>query len=141
MLSSLPQKILRVVSAFGWKADKHLGFALLKLSLEGRRIRSPTASLMYVCMGGYGGILWVEVTNFKSRLLAYYTVLTSLCPQTLANEYTQPAIEVSNHIQCIKGEGLKLTEYHRRYWMLNAPIRIQRSFCTLLVVHPDLLAT
>jgi hypothetical protein len=26
-------------------------------------------------------------------LLAYYTVLTSLCPQILSNEYTQPAIE------------------------------------------------
>ncbi|KAI8092618.1 uncharacterized protein BX664DRAFT_91006 [Halteromyces radiatus] len=72
ILASLPQKILRVVSAFGWKADKHLGFALLKLCLEDRRIRSPMASLM---------------------LLAYYTVLTSLCPQVLANEYTQPAIE------------------------------------------------
>ena len=46
VLSSLPQKVLRVVSAFGWKADKHLGFALLKLALESRRIRSPTASLM-----------------------------------------------------------------------------------------------
>lgn len=72
VLSTLPQKILRIVSAFGWKADKHLGFALLKLCLEERRIRSPMASLM---------------------LLAYYTVLTSLCPQILANEYTQPAIE------------------------------------------------
>ncbi|CAO3587859.1 unnamed protein product [Absidia cylindrospora] len=72
ILASLPQKILRVVSAFGWKADKHLGFALLKLCLEDRRIRSPMASLM---------------------LLAYYTVLTSLCPQVLADEYTQPAIE------------------------------------------------
>lgn len=46
ILASLPQKILRVVSAFGWKADKHLGFALLKLCLEDRRIRSPMASLM-----------------------------------------------------------------------------------------------
>ncbi|KAI8338365.1 hypothetical protein BC941DRAFT_512516 [Chlamydoabsidia padenii] len=72
ILASLPQKILRVVSAFGWKADKHLGFALLKLCLEDRRIRSPMASLM---------------------LLAYYTVLTSLCPQVLSDEYTQPAIE------------------------------------------------
>ncbi|KAF7721417.1 hypothetical protein EC973_004703 [Apophysomyces ossiformis] len=72
VLSSLPQKILRVVSAFGWKADKHLGFALLKLCLEEKRIRSPMASLM---------------------LLAYYTVLTSICPQILGNEYTQPAIE------------------------------------------------
>ncbi|KAI8876268.1 hypothetical protein K501DRAFT_165843, partial [Backusella circina FSU 941] len=72
VLASLPQKVLRVVSAFGWKADKHLGFALLKLCLEERRARSPMASLM---------------------LLAYYTTLTSLCPQILANEYTQPAIE------------------------------------------------
>ncbi|KAG1452521.1 hypothetical protein G6F46_009403 [Rhizopus delemar] len=72
VLSTLPQKVLRIVSAFGWKADKHLGFALLKLCLEERRIRSPMASLM---------------------LLAYYTVLTSLCPQMLSDDYTQPAIE------------------------------------------------
>ncbi|CEP18575.1 hypothetical protein [Parasitella parasitica] len=72
VLSTLPQKVLRIVSAFGWKADKHLGFALLKLCVEERRVRSPMASLM---------------------LLAYYTVLTSLCPQILSNEYTQPAIE------------------------------------------------
>ncbi|KAI9313894.1 hypothetical protein BX666DRAFT_1863708 [Dichotomocladium elegans] len=72
VLSSLPQKVLRIVSAFGWKADKHLGFALLKLCLEGRRIRSPMASLI---------------------LLAYYSVQTTLCPQILSSEYTQPAIE------------------------------------------------
>ncbi|KAI9281489.1 hypothetical protein BY458DRAFT_498760 [Sporodiniella umbellata] len=72
VLSTLPQKILRIVSAFGWKADKHLGFALLKLCLEEKRIRSPMASLM---------------------LLAYYTILTSICPQLLSDEYTQPAIE------------------------------------------------
>lgn len=46
VLSTLPQKVLRIVSAFGWKADKHLGFALLKLCVEERRIRSPMASLM-----------------------------------------------------------------------------------------------
>lgn len=72
MLSSLPQKILRIVAAFGWKADKHLGFALLKLCLENRRARSPMASLM---------------------LLAYYITFTALCPQILSDEYTQPAIE------------------------------------------------
>ncbi|KAI7905050.1 uncharacterized protein BX663DRAFT_501515 [Cokeromyces recurvatus] len=72
VLSTLPQKVLRIVSAFGWKADKHLGFALLKLCVEERRIRSPMASLM---------------------LLAYYTVLTSICPQILSHDYTQPAIE------------------------------------------------
>ncbi|CAO0800987.1 unnamed protein product [Mucor circinelloides] len=72
VLSSLPQKILRTVAAFGWKADKHLGFALLKLCLEGQRARASMSSIM---------------------LLAYYTTLTSLCPQILAQEYTQPAIE------------------------------------------------
>ncbi|CEP11216.1 hypothetical protein [Parasitella parasitica] len=72
VLSALPQKILRVVAAFGWKADKHLGFALLKLCLENRRARASMSSAM---------------------LLAYYTTLTSLCPQILAEEYTQPAIE------------------------------------------------
>lgn len=46
LLSSLPPKILKIVSAFGWAADKQLGFALLKLSLEGKCIRSPLASLM-----------------------------------------------------------------------------------------------
>ncbi|KAG1632389.1 hypothetical protein G6F45_004145 [Rhizopus arrhizus] len=72
ILSSLPPKILHVISAFGWTADRHLGFALLKLCLEGQRARSPMASVM---------------------LLTYYTTLTSLCPQILASDYTQPAIE------------------------------------------------
>lgn len=72
VLSSLPQKVLRTVAAFGWKADKHLGFALLKLCLQDRRAKSSMASVM---------------------LLAYYTTLTSLCPQVLADQYTQPAIE------------------------------------------------
>ncbi|KAG0173841.1 Tetratricopeptide repeat protein 39C [Apophysomyces sp. BC1034] len=72
VLSSLPPKILRIVSAFGWKADKHLGFALLKLCLEGKRIRSPLASL---------------------TLLSYYVILTSYAPQILTRELIQPAIE------------------------------------------------
>ncbi|KAI8090214.1 uncharacterized protein B0P05DRAFT_529838, partial [Gilbertella persicaria] len=71
VLSSLPSKILRTVAAFGWKADQHLGFALLKLCLENKRAKSPMASAM---------------------LLAYYTTLTNLCPQLLVDEYTQPAI-------------------------------------------------
>lgn len=72
LLSSLPPKILKIVSAFGWTADKHLGFALLKLCLEGKRIRSPLASLM---------------------LLSYYVILTSYAPQVLTRELIQPAIE------------------------------------------------
>jgi hypothetical protein len=46
VLSTLPAKILTLVSAFGWKADKHLGFALIKLCLDNQRIRSPTASML-----------------------------------------------------------------------------------------------
>ncbi|KAI8584209.1 hypothetical protein K450DRAFT_218666 [Umbelopsis ramanniana AG] len=72
VLSTLPAKILTLVSAFGWKADKHLGFALIKLCLDNQRIRSPTASML---------------------LLGYYTVLTTFAPQILSPIYTQPAIE------------------------------------------------
>ncbi|KAI8977628.1 hypothetical protein BDF20DRAFT_875939 [Mycotypha africana] len=72
LLSSLPPKILKIVSAFGWKADKHLGFALLKVCLEEKRIRSPLASLM---------------------LVSYYVLLTSYAPQILVREFIQPAIE------------------------------------------------
>lgn len=46
LLSSLPAKILRIISAFGWKADKQLGFALLKLCMCSKRIRSSLASIM-----------------------------------------------------------------------------------------------
>ena len=46
ILSSMPAKILKIFSALGWQSDKQLGFALLKLCLEGRGIRSPLASLM-----------------------------------------------------------------------------------------------
>jgi hypothetical protein len=45
ILSSLPTKLLSLFSALGWESDKQLGFALLKLCLEGRGIRSPLASL------------------------------------------------------------------------------------------------
>ncbi|KAG1381177.1 hypothetical protein G6F61_003395 [Rhizopus arrhizus] len=80
ILSSLPQKVLQAIAAFGWTPDKHLGFVLLKLCLENRRARSPMASIM---------------------LLAYYTTLTSICPQLLVNEYTQPAIETLLDAQSI----------------------------------------
>lgn len=46
LLSSLPPKILKTFSTLGFKSDKQLGFALLKLCLEGRGIRSPLASLV-----------------------------------------------------------------------------------------------
>jgi hypothetical protein len=46
ILSSMPPKILKIFSLLGWKSDKQLGFALLKLCLEGGGIRAPLASLM-----------------------------------------------------------------------------------------------
>lgn len=46
LLSSLPPKILKIFSKLGFKSDKQLGFALLKLCLEGKGIRSPLASLV-----------------------------------------------------------------------------------------------
>ncbi|CAO3597426.1 unnamed protein product [Absidia cylindrospora] len=73
ILDSLPSDIKRIVSSFGWEPEKQLGMALIQLSKEGDRIRSPWASLL---------------------LLAYYTIITSYCPQILMVEYTQPAIEI-----------------------------------------------
>jgi hypothetical protein len=56
----------------GWKPDKNLGFALLKLCQDGKGIRSPLASMM---------------------LLAYYTILTSIAPQIFSADYSNPALE------------------------------------------------
>ncbi|KAI9470939.1 MAG: hypothetical protein EXX96DRAFT_373245 [Benjaminiella poitrasii] len=72
ILSSMPPKILKIFSILGWKSDKQLGFALLKLCLEGRGIRAPLASL---------------------TLLAYYSILTSFTPQLYSKELMSPAIE------------------------------------------------
>ncbi|CDH60135.1 tetratricopeptide repeat protein 39c [Lichtheimia corymbifera JMRC:FSU:9682] len=72
VLSSLPPKILKVISAFGWHADRNLGFALLKLCLESKTIRSPLASMM---------------------LLTYYVLLTSHAPLILNSELMQPAVD------------------------------------------------
>lgn len=46
LLSSLPPKITRIFSTFGLRSDKQLGFALLKLCIEGKGIRAPLASLL-----------------------------------------------------------------------------------------------
>ncbi|GAA5795759.1 hypothetical protein HPULCUR_001121 [Helicostylum pulchrum] len=72
LLSSLPPKILKIFSTLGFKSDKQLGFALLKLCLEGRGIRSPLASLV---------------------LLTYYSILSSFAPQIYAKELMGPAVE------------------------------------------------
>lgn len=48
VLSALPAKILKAISAFGWKPDKELGFSLLKQCAEGKRVRSSMATMVYV---------------------------------------------------------------------------------------------
>ncbi|CAO3643823.1 unnamed protein product [Cunninghamella echinulata] len=73
ILDALPLKIRKIVSSFGWQPEKQLGMALIHLSKENKRIRSPWASLL---------------------LLAYYSILTSSCPEILMIEYTQPAIKI-----------------------------------------------
>ncbi|KAI9320707.1 hypothetical protein BX666DRAFT_1225637 [Dichotomocladium elegans] len=72
LLSSMPPKVLRIFSTLGWQSDKQLGFALLKVCLEGRGIRAPLASL---------------------TLLSYYTILSSFAPQLYAKQMMGPAIE------------------------------------------------
>ncbi|KAI9323891.1 hypothetical protein BX666DRAFT_1891437 [Dichotomocladium elegans] len=72
LLSSLPPKILKIISAFGWRADRNLGFALLKLCLESKCIRAPLASMM---------------------LLSYYVLLASHAPLVLSKSLIQPAVD------------------------------------------------
>ncbi|KAF7721737.1 Tetratricopeptide repeat protein 39C [Apophysomyces ossiformis] len=72
VLSALPAKILKAISAFGWKPDKQLGFTLLKQCAENKRVRSPMATMV---------------------LLAYYCAVTSYAPQILSDVYVKTATE------------------------------------------------
>ncbi|KAI8090899.1 uncharacterized protein B0P05DRAFT_527859 [Gilbertella persicaria] len=72
LLSVLPPKVLKVISSLGFKSDKQLGFALLKLCVEGKGVRSPLASLM---------------------LLSYYSLLSSFVPQLHALEFKSASVE------------------------------------------------
>ncbi|KAL9550907.1 hypothetical protein PS6_005273 [Mucor atramentarius] len=78
LLSSLPPKILKIFSTLGFKSDKQLGFALLKLCLEGKGIRAPLASLI---------------------LLTYFSVLSSFVPQLYSKELMGPAVECLTNAQ------------------------------------------
>jgi hypothetical protein len=73
VLSALPAKILKAISAFGWKPDKQLGFMLLEQCIESKRVRSSMATIM---------------------LLAYYTAAISLAPQIMMDVYQKIAMEV-----------------------------------------------
>lgn len=74
VLSALPAKILKAVSAFGWKPDKQLGFILLNQCAESKRVRSSMATVM---------------------LMTYYTGVISFAPQILSEVYRKTAINVS----------------------------------------------
>ncbi|GJJ71127.1 hypothetical protein EMPS_03477 [Entomortierella parvispora] len=62
VLASMPAKILRIISSFGYTGDKAFGFDLVSKCIDGKGIRSPLGSLMY---------------------LSYYTILTGFAPSVL----------------------------------------------------------
>ncbi|RCH92168.1 Tetratricopeptide repeat protein 39B [Rhizopus stolonifer] len=72
VLSALPAKILKAISAFGWKPDRQLGFALLNECAQMRRVRSPMATMM---------------------LLAYYVSAISFAPQIMTDVYKKTAMD------------------------------------------------
>jgi hypothetical protein len=72
-LSALPAKILKAVSAFGWKPDRKLGFILLNQCAESKRVRSSMATIM---------------------LLSYYCAAISFAPQLLTDTYKKTAMNV-----------------------------------------------
>ncbi|CAG8537216.1 9602_t:CDS:10 [Funneliformis caledonium] len=97
VLSFMPGKIIKIISAIGYKGNKELGLELLNASLKGRGIRSPLASLLFVTS---------------------YTMLTSFSPSTLgqdnipkAEEYIQDALNQfpgSDFFTFFAGRNLRL---------------------------------
>ncbi|KAG0229310.1 hypothetical protein BGW42_001650 [Actinomortierella wolfii] len=64
VLASMPPKILRIISTFGYSGDKALGFELTQKCIEGKGIRSPLGSLLF---------------------LSYYTILAGFAPNVLGD--------------------------------------------------------
>ncbi|CAG8539021.1 3587_t:CDS:10 [Funneliformis mosseae] len=97
VLSFMPGKIIKIISAIGYKGNKELGLELLNASLKGRGIRSPLASLLFVTS---------------------YTMLTSFSPSTLgqdnipkAEEYIRDALNQfpgSDFFTFFAGRNLRL---------------------------------
>ncbi|KAF9160248.1 tetratricopeptide repeat domain 39A [Mortierella sp. AD011] len=65
VLASLPTKILRVISSFGYVGDKTFGFDLVSKCIAGKGVRSPLGSLMF---------------------LGYYTILAGFAPAVLGEK-------------------------------------------------------
>ncbi|KAI8335366.1 hypothetical protein BC941DRAFT_430121 [Chlamydoabsidia padenii] len=72
LLSSLPDKIVKIFPGLVWKKDRALGLTLLKSVMTGKGTRSSFGSLI---------------------LLSYYSLLSSLVPSIYAQESIQPTIE------------------------------------------------
>lgn len=77
VLSALPAKILKAVSAFGWQPNKKYGFVLLNECRQSKRVRSSMATIM---------------------LLAYYTAAISFAPQIMSDVYKKTAMDVSSSL-------------------------------------------
>ncbi|KAL9556344.1 hypothetical protein PS6_002407 [Mucor atramentarius] len=73
VLSALPAKILKAISAFGWQPNKKYGFVLLNECRQSKRVRSSMATIM---------------------LLAYYTAAISFAPQIMSDVYKKTAMEI-----------------------------------------------
>ena len=111
VLSALPAKILKAVSAFGWKPDKQLGFILLNQCAASGRVRSSMATIM---------------------LMAYYTAAISFAPQILSSVYRKTAMNVSVFFFC--KQISVLTYVLRFFWTLKKIIPILPSIYSLQVV-------
>ncbi|ORZ21705.1 hypothetical protein BCR42DRAFT_434594 [Absidia repens] len=72
LLSSLPEKIVKIFSGLAWKTDRVLGLTLLNSVMAGKDTRSSFGSLI---------------------LLSYYSLLSSSVPSIYAQEFIQPTIE------------------------------------------------
>ncbi|KAI8391132.1 uncharacterized protein BYT42DRAFT_555731 [Radiomyces spectabilis] len=72
LLLSLPPKVHKIFSTLGWKSDKQLAVALLKLCIEGKGIRAPLASLL---------------------MLAYYSEMTATIPQMYREEFQEATVD------------------------------------------------
>ncbi|CEP11632.1 hypothetical protein [Parasitella parasitica] len=73
VLSALPAKILKAISAFGWQPNQKYGFALLNECRQSKRVRSSMATIM---------------------LLAYYTAVISYAPQIMIEAYKKTAMDI-----------------------------------------------
>ncbi|CAO3590325.1 unnamed protein product [Absidia cylindrospora] len=72
LLSSLPEKIVKIFPGLAWKTDRALGLTLLNSVMDGKGTRSSFGSLI---------------------LLSYYSLLSSSVPSIYAQESIQPTIE------------------------------------------------